>query len=319
MAGLIVGIAGLGISAGTTAASFIQAGQEKRKQRQYEADADKAMQEARRQLQINYAKQMSIKKEPYNLERLGVRAAGQGIINAATESDRGAAAAAGQVMMATQAGEADITNRQTDELYNIENAILEEESRLRDINVDLDMQEVEGNMAAAADARMLSQQATQAGIEGVASTAQAGLSMVPLYQENKNATNAAIAKAQAADPTYLAGYNPATATGRQYRQMKRANPLYAANSNYQAALAGLPTESTLVKMNPALPRTASEASMQPIGAPNVFDIVNNPSSGWSQPRPNKPIILTPQEQIEYNRMMRTPKIAKSLSETFLSY
>jgi hypothetical protein len=239
MAGLIVGIAGLGISAGTTAASFIQAGQEKRKQRQYEADADKAMQEARRQLQINYAKQMSIKKEPYNLERLGVRAAGQGIINAATESDRGAAAAAGQVMMATQAGEADITNRQTDELYNIENAILEEESRLRDINVDLDMQEVEGNMAAAADARMLSQQATQAGIQGVASTAQAGLSMVPLYQENKNATNAAIAKAQAADPTYLAGYNPATATGRQYRQMKRANPLWAQSKNYQEALAGL--------------------------------------------------------------------------------
>jgi hypothetical protein len=240
MAGLIVGIAGLGISAGTTAASFIQAGQEKRKQRQYEADADKAMQEARRQLQINYAKQMSIKKEPYNLERLGVRAAGQGIINAATESDRGAAAAAGQVMMATQAGEADITNRQTDELYNIENAILEEESRLRDINVDLDMQEVEGNMAAAADARMLSQQATQAGIQGVASTAQAGLSMVPLYQGNKNATNAAIAKVQAADPTYLAGYNPATATGSQYRQMKRANPLWAQSKNYQEALAGLP-------------------------------------------------------------------------------
>jgi hypothetical protein len=102
------------------------------------------------------------------------------------------------------------------------------------------MQEVEGNMAAAADARMLSQQATQAGIQGVASTAQAGLSMVPLYQGNKNATNAAIAKVQAADPTYLAGYNPATATGSQYRQMKRANPLWAQSKNYQEALAGLP-------------------------------------------------------------------------------
>ena len=61
MSGLITGIAGVAIAAGSTATSFIQAGKSKRKQQEYEAEADKAMAEARRQLQVNYAKQMSIK------------------------------------------------------------------------------------------------------------------------------------------------------------------------------------------------------------------------------------------------------------------
>lgn len=192
MSGLIVGIAGLAISAGTTATSFIQAGKSKRKQQEYEAEADKAMAEARRQLQVNYAKQMSIKKEPYAQERLAMLSQGQQVINAASESDRGAASAAGQVLMGQQAGQADITNRQVTDLQNIENAILEEESRLRDINVDLDMQEVEGQMAAAADMRTQAAQQTQQGIQGIANTAQAGLSMIPLYAQNTAAQKQAL-------------------------------------------------------------------------------------------------------------------------------
>ena len=192
MSGLIVGIAGLAISAGTTATSFIQAGKSKRKQQEYEAEADKAMAEARRQLQVNYAKQMSIKKEPYAQERLAMLSQGQQVVNAASESDRGAASAAGQVLMGQQAGQADITNRQVTDLQNIENAILEEESRLRDINVDLDMQEVEGQMAAAADMRTQAAQQTQQGIQGIANTAQAGLSMIPLYSQNTAAQKQAL-------------------------------------------------------------------------------------------------------------------------------
>ena len=194
MAGLATGlaIAGLAISAGTTATSFIQAGKQKRLQEGYEADADKALAEARRALQVNYAKQMSIKKEPYNQERLAMLSQGQQLVDAASDSDRGAASAAGQVLMGQQASQADITNRQSDELINIENAILEEESRLRDVNVDLDMQEIEGAQQAAADARIAAADATQAGIQGIGQTAQAGLAMVPLFQQNLQAQKAAL-------------------------------------------------------------------------------------------------------------------------------
>jgi len=264
MSGLIVGIAGLTLSAGTTAASFIQAGKSKRKQQEYEAEADKAMDEARRQLQVNYAKQMSIKKEPYAQERLGMLSQGQQVVNAASESDRGAASAAGQVLMGQQAGQADITNRQVTDLQNIENAILEEESRLRDINVDLDMQEVEGQMAAAADMRAQAAQQTKEGIQGIANTAQAGLAMVPLYSQSKSATNNAILEAQGADPTYLQGYDPTTATGKQYRQMKRQNPSFDVNTNYQRALAGLSVNQTPPQIAPAVAPQTQPSLMSPI-------------------------------------------------------
>ena len=264
MSGLIVGIAGLTLSAGTTAASFIQAGKSKRMQEEYEAEADKAMAEARRQLQVNYAKQMSIKKEPYAQERLAMLSQGQQVVNAASESDRGAASAAGQVLMGQQASQADIANRQVTDLQNIENAILEEESRLRDINVDLDMQEVEGQMAAAADMRTQAAQQTQQGIQGIANTAQAGLAMVPLYSQNKSATNNAILEAQGADPTYLQGYDQTTATGKQYRQMKRQNPGFEVNTNYQRALAGLPVNQTPPQTAPAVAPQTQPSLLSPI-------------------------------------------------------
>ncbi len=239
MAGLITSIAGVAISAGTTAVSFAQANKEKNKQMEYEREADEALAKARESLKVNYAEQMSIKKEPYNAEREMLLSQGAMITEAAALSDRGAAAAAGQVYAGQQRAQANITDRQTDELYNIENAILEEESRLRDVNVSLDMAELQGNQQAAADARLAAQQATQQGMQGIANTAAQGLSMVPLYMGNRTKTNAAIAGTQAGDKTFLQGYNPETASGRDFRQMKRANPNFTANINYQRYLAGL--------------------------------------------------------------------------------
>ena len=282
MAGLATGlaIAGLAISAGTTATSFIQAGKQRRLQEGYEADADKALAEARRALQVNYAKQMSIKKEPYNQERLAMLSQGQQVIDAASDSDRGAASAAGQVLMGQQSSQADITNRQSDELINIENAILEEESRLRDINVDLDMQEVEGQMNAAADARIAAADATQAGIQGIGQTAQAGLAMVPLYSQSKTATNNAILQAQGADPTYLQGYDPTTATGKQYRQMQRQNPSFDVNTNYQRALAGLSVNQPPPQVAPAVaPQTKlSLMNPSPSFGSGLYNYQQNPFS-----------------------------------------
>ena len=181
MSGLITGIAGLAISAGTTAYSFAQANKEKNKQLQYENEANKALAEARKALQVNYAKQMSIKKEPYNQERMALLNQGAMITQAAAESDRGAASAAGQVYAGQQMGQADITNRQTVDQTNIENTILEEESRLRDAEVGLDTMELQGAQQAAADARLASQQATQQGIQGIANTAQQAIAMPDLY------------------------------------------------------------------------------------------------------------------------------------------
>lgn len=202
MAGLVTGIVGLGISAGTTAMSFIQANNEKRKQADYEADASKALAQARKALQVNYAKQMSIQKEPYNQERLALINTGAQITQYAAESERGAAAVAGQLLAQQQMGAADITNRQTADMQNIENSILEEESRLRDVGIGLDMQEIEGQQQAAADSRLAAAQAKQAGLQGLAATAQEGLDMIPLYSQNRDAQRAAVGNMSMSDTEF---------------------------------------------------------------------------------------------------------------------
>jgi len=203
MAGLITGIAGAVISAGTTAASFIQAGQQRRKQQDFEADAARALAEARKKLQVNYAEAMSINKEPYNQERLAMLNAGAQITQAAAESERGAAAAAGRILASQQTAQADIANRQGLDMQNIQNAILEEESRLRDVNVGLDVQEIVGQQQAAADARLAADMATQQGIQGIGNTVGKLINedMIPLYGFGKKDITAPIGTAPVASVT----------------------------------------------------------------------------------------------------------------------
>ena len=93
-------------------------------------------------------------------------------------------------------GQANIAERQSNDLTNIENAILEEDSRLRDINVGLDTMELQGNQKAAADARFASQQAMQAGIQGVADTTQQAIAMPNLYSRNRGNEKSAMGNMQ---------------------------------------------------------------------------------------------------------------------------
>jgi hypothetical protein len=82
-----------------TGMSFAQASKQKKKAAEANAAAEKAMQEARKRLGINFAEQLSIQKEPYRLERERSRAAGAQLTEAARESERGAAAAAGRSLL----------------------------------------------------------------------------------------------------------------------------------------------------------------------------------------------------------------------------
>lgn len=185
-------IAGLAIGAISTGLSFAQAGQQKKLQAQAEAEADAAMEAARGRLEVNFAEQMSIKKEGYELEREANLAAGAQALEAGVESDRGGAATAGRVLAAQQAGQAQTRAAMGDELTNIEAAIVEEDSRLRDLNVALDLEEVAGNQQKAADAQRAAQAATNQGIQGVVSTVGQAVSMVPLYKQNMAAQKAAV-------------------------------------------------------------------------------------------------------------------------------
>ncbi len=178
---------GLAATAATTTASFVQAGKQKEAQRNAERDADEAMAAARKKLEVNFYDKLSIQKEPYELEREALLSQGAEAIQAGVESERGAAATAGRVQLAQQQGQAGIRSAMGQELAGLEKLSAQEEGRLRDVGVQLDLEEVSGAQLAAANAAELSAQATQQGFEGVTSMAQQISSFAPLYEQSQSA------------------------------------------------------------------------------------------------------------------------------------
>jgi len=167
MAALTSIAAGIGIasSLGGAAMSFTQANKQQKLQQEAEAEALKAMIQARGRLDVNYMDALSVQKEPYELQREAMLAQGTQAIDAAQESERGTAAAAGRVQMAQNEAQGGIRTEMGKELTEIERLKVAEESRLRDLQTQLDLGEVEGAQMAARNAQEMAAQATTQGFE----------------------------------------------------------------------------------------------------------------------------------------------------------
>lgn len=178
----------------TTVMSFIGAGEQKRKQREAERAAERAMAEVRKQLSVNYFDEVAIKKEPYELQREALLSQGAMAIQAGVESERGGATTAGKVQMAQNEAQAGIRTAMGQEMNAIEQQSIEEKSRLRDLNAQLTLGEIEGQQQRAADAEQAAAAANQQGFEDLTNTLQTGLSMVPLFmkKEKNNFNNKAV-------------------------------------------------------------------------------------------------------------------------------
>ena len=185
----ILAIGSLAISAGGTTASFIQAGNARNKQEAAERAAAKMMKEARDKLDKNVFEDLDINKEVYEIERQRINEQAQLALQAGQEGDaRGAGATAGRVQLATQSGQANVRVAQEKEINRIEDMIAKEEGRLRDLNVQLDLAEVQGAQQAAKDAEVARAQYVQQGVQGLQSTLQQGLGMVPLVSAGSAGT-----------------------------------------------------------------------------------------------------------------------------------
>lgn len=176
-------VGGLVASAAGTVASFSQASQQKRNAMQAQRDAERAMAEARKKLEINYMDQLAVQKEPYELQREAALVQGAEAIQAGREQERGAAATAGRVQMAQNEMQGDIRTAMGKELSDLEKLKVQEQSRLRDVGVQLDLEEVAGQQQMAADAQAAAAAATQQGWQGVTSMGQQALQMVSLYPD----------------------------------------------------------------------------------------------------------------------------------------
>lgn len=182
----IASAASLAATAGSTGMSFIQAGKQRRAQLAAEAKAAQAIEQARKRLSVNVYKGLGIAKEPYELEREALLAAGAQAIEAGRESERGAAATAGRVQMAQQEGQAGIRTAMGQEIQGLNEKIATEEGRLLDLGFGLDYQEAAGAQLAARDTAEARSQAITQGMEGITSLGGQLASMAPLYEKSRS-------------------------------------------------------------------------------------------------------------------------------------
>lgn len=183
---------GLAATAATTGMSFAQAGKQRKLMRKAEAEADAAMQQARKKLEVNQFAKLGINKEPYELAREALLVQGAQGIQAGVESERGAAATAGRIQMAQQEGQAAIRGQMGQEMQQLEMLKAQEDARLQDIGVQLDLEEVAGAQLAAANAQELGAAALSQGMEGVTSLGSQLAEKAPLFEKNRAAEQFAI-------------------------------------------------------------------------------------------------------------------------------
>ena len=178
--GLVTGIAG-------SIMSFAQAKKQREMQQEAQREADKAFQEAQEKLAVNYLEGLSIAKEPYELERENLLQAGAAALQAGVEGEtRGAAATAGQVLMAQQAQAAQQRAAMSKEMQQLEQLAAQEESRLQGKRVELDLGKAEGYQAQLADLRASEAASRLQGVQGIAQTsADLFKAFTPLYNPSK--------------------------------------------------------------------------------------------------------------------------------------
>ncbi len=178
-----IGLATTAISAG---ASFAQANKQKKMMQEANAEAAKAMKEARKRLDVNVYDALTISDTPYERQREMFNAQTQqmmtGFQELGVQGMRGATAALAQ----GQQMQGQIADKKTQALEGLEQMQAAEEGRLRDINVQLDLQEVEGAQQAAADAQAARTKAIEGGAGSLISAAGTGASMFELYKQNPN-------------------------------------------------------------------------------------------------------------------------------------
>ena len=227
----VAAIGAIASSAAGAGMSFGQAAKQKKLQVSADAKAANYMAKARERLEVNYMDELAINKEPYQRQREAMLVAGAQAQQASVEgSTRGAAANTGRILAAQQQAQGDIRDQMNRDMFNLEAASAEEDSRLRDINTQLDMGEISGAQQQSAQASAARQQAIQQGIQGAVKTVEGVIAMPQLYKDtgtpfadglptqnpvaivdNQNMTNDILSS-----PVFTPTYKPMDLTERRY-------------------------------------------------------------------------------------------------------
>ncbi len=156
------------ISAAGAGFSFAEANKQNKLARDAQRDAANALEKARKQLDVNMMRGISLAKEPYALEREALLSQGAAALEAGVQGDpRGAAATAGRVMQAQQQAQRQQRADMASEMQRLDELAAQEDVNLQKEKASLDLAEATGQQMMAADARRAAAAATTAGVQGL--------------------------------------------------------------------------------------------------------------------------------------------------------
>lgn len=182
----IASLASTGVSAGM---SFAQSNKANRARLQAEKDARESMDEVKKRLEVNPYEALSINKQPYEDQRLAALSTGAQAIEAGIESERGAAATAGRVLMAENEMQQGITDQQIKDMYALDKQVADEQAKLNQYGVGIGLQSAEGAQKAAANYDALANKATGEAWKGVASGVGQAINLIPLFSKQNVTTD----------------------------------------------------------------------------------------------------------------------------------
>ena len=217
---VVIGAAGLAVSAASAGKSFYDAAQSKDAAAKAQAEAGIAMAAARSKLDKNFYEQIGIPKEAYMLQSEAALSAGAQAIQAGAESERGIAATAGRIQAQQNEAQAGIRTDMGNTMLELDKLTAQEDSRLRDVGVGIDLAEAGGAQMAARDATEAAAAQTAQGFASVTSGVQQGLEMVPLYQKS-----AGLKSLNAAEKDYYAAFYKALSMQSGYEGVNALDAL----------------------------------------------------------------------------------------------
>ncbi len=200
----VLAAVGLGVQALSGVGSFLQAGQRQKEIDKANKAAQKAVAEAKKQIELKPFEALTVSDSPYERQREQFASQAAQATQAAAEMGAAGMGRVGAIAMAGNEAQADIRDAKIQQLEGIEQLQAQDEARAAGQLAQLSLQEAEGAQQAAADAQAAKTAAITSGFGSLASIGQqmaavnpvTGEAMFGLYGNTKGADAGAAAGGQ---------------------------------------------------------------------------------------------------------------------------
>lgn len=181
---------GTAVGAGTSligaGLSFAQAADEKRKFKEAQEAAARYMDDARKKFETNFAEQLQVPLEGYQMAaEMNTQAVAQALEAMRESGQRSIIGGVAGLQQQAQAGAEQLRMSLQQDLYQRNKMVADEESRLRDIQAEIDVAEATGAQQAAADAELRRAAALESGIGALAQAGSTVFEGADLYSRTK--------------------------------------------------------------------------------------------------------------------------------------